>query len=396
MGSRGAGGCRVGGSTRQSKAPGGEGRSQSQRRGTPGSGGHGPRSEREDAGPARREREGAADAPPPLLRPAAGRRPRSLPRSVPGALSAAPPPATAAGASGPGEEKAAAGRAGAQGPGASARGRRARKSGGCFQERAVPAPRSLRPAPRWAGRAEPRTSRRAGFLVPPGLQRDDPSTPAAPGRLPALAASTPRMPLPTHTGRRRISEEEAVARLHPGLLPIVGLPTRYQGEPAGRYWADRLTYMYTYIILHTRTYLLYIICHSLYNTSFKPLNRWLPPPHNPSEQKPSCPLTAPGAKDEDPEVLALPVYPRVGTDWGIPWSGGVESQQVEGWGGAHPVQRCCVFHPPPTRTKKGLYLTCHSLISWIQQTFILSTYEVSGTVLPNLDTTVTKTKIQLH
>ena len=350
VGSRGAGGRRVGGPRARAKPPAGKAGLRANT--------EAPRA-RADTVPAARGRmpgrpagrKGAAAAPPPRPHPAAGRRPRSLPRSVPGALSAAPPPGTAAGAAGPGEEEAAAGRAGAQGPGDSARGRRPRKSGGCFQERADPEPRSLRPAPRWAGRAEPGTRRRAGCLVPPGLRRDDPSAPAAPGGLPALAASSPRMPLPTHTGRRRNSEEGAVARLHPGLLPIVGLPAHYQGEPVGRYWADRLTYMYTYIILHIRTYILYIICHSLYTTSFKPLNRWLPP-HSPSEQKPSCPPTAPGTKDEDPEVLALPVYPRVGTDWGIPWPGGVESLQVEGWGGAHPVQHCCVFHPPQPELRR--------------------------------------------
>lgn len=138
-------------------------------------------------------------------------------------------------------------------PGSAARGRCALRSGGCFQERAVPTPRSLRPAPRWAGRAEPGPCRRAGSLVPRGLRRDDRSAPAVPSRLPAVETTPPPSAYPSQPTRGAGGTQRRGLWPHPRLLSSERLPTaagllRYQ-EPAGRYWADCLIYMYIYTIL---------------------------------------------------------------------------------------------------------------------------------------------------
>ena len=72
-----------------------------------------------------------------------------------------------------------------------------------------------------------------------------------PGRLPALAASTPT-PAPPHS--HLAQEELGEGGCGPPSSRTAsnrGLPTRYQGEPVGRYWVDRLTYM---------SYMLHICC----------------------------------------------------------------------------------------------------------------------------------------
>lgn len=92
---------------------------------------------------------------------------------------------------------------------------------GCSLERAVSAPRSVRPASRWAGRAEPWPCRRAGSRHPGpvGRRSERPSCAGSPSGLWQPPHS--QMPLPTHTGRRRRrnSEKGAVTCLSPGTAP---------------------------------------------------------------------------------------------------------------------------------------------------------------------------------
>lgn len=170
----------------------------------------------------------------PRLRPSPpGRRVTAplLPRSVPGALGADPPPATAAG------------RPARRGCGRKRRppsGQAPREPGrrGEGPARAQPAalpeahgPRSAEPAPLLAGGGEIRAlaSQAGGAPGTPGLWRVDPSAPAAAGRLPSCGSlHSPAHPSPTHTWqrRRKNSEEAAGARLYQGLPPKAALPTR--------------------------------------------------------------------------------------------------------------------------------------------------------------------------
>lgn len=189
--------------------PGGEDRSLIRRSGSQGLGGHGPlrRAGGRPAGPRGQEQQ---------QRPRRRRSPAPLPPALgTWALGAAPRPATAAGAAGLGKEEAARAGQAPREPGRHGEGPARAEERWRFQKRAVPEPRSLRPAPRWAGTAEP-----------------PPRSALGPQHL-RVAASAPPPPTPlshlTWLRHRRNTEEGLWPRLYRtapqwgGCLPAAGV-----------------------------------------------------------------------------------------------------------------------------------------------------------------------------